>query len=444
ALDLSKAKLSPGTYHLAAKWDWSPLPVEGTVEIVHFANLQSVKLTPDSQNHLIAGIGPAPVELTGADFEFVDKLDMLQPGEFAGPPQNLPFKIEKSGQDAAILKTQLDTSSLRPGRYFLTLTQLNGSAGKIPIQVLPPAPKIENLPLKVNVGEPQQTVTLKGTGLDRILRLESDGAIWKLAPVPPSGADLTQRLATVELQPAIRKGDLLAASMAVQGMTSPVPVPGALRVAGPRPKIAGIKISFPDGQDVALADGEIPAGSNASFVISTVNVDSRPTVLLACGNAADTRQPLALRPGDNQPGLGQLDEAGQGIFFLSLNPGAVGQSGCRLQATVSTETAGTSDPFSLGKILRLPLITKFVLTNHRLHGSLYEGVLTGQNLQIIDKTGWNGKTGYPITDIPTPVAGNPELQTLSIELPWPPPAPQAPVYVWLRGESEGRMTKATY
>ncbi len=46
--------------------------------------------------------------------------------------------------------------------------------------------------------------------------------------------------------------------------------------------------------------------------------------------------------------------------------------------------------------------------------------------------------------IPTPVAGNPEEQTLEIAMPWPPPSPQAPLYIWLEGESEGRRTPATY
>jgi hypothetical protein len=444
SLDLTHAKLPPGEYQLSANWDWSPLPVEGKLQLVNFDSLKTVKLTPDSQNHLIAGIGPVPVELTGADFEFVDKLAMGEAGEFSSESKDLPFKIERNGQDEAVLRTQLDTSSLHPGKYLLTLTQLNGAAGSVPIQVLPPVPKIENLPLRINFGEPKQTVVLKGKGLGRILSLQSDGATWKLAPVTSSASDLTERQATVELQPAIRQGALLAASMAVEGMTSPLKVPEALRVVGPRPKIAGIKVSFPGGQDVALAPGEIPAGSNVSFVINTENVDSRPTVSLSCQNSMDTRQSFALRPGDSQPGLGQLDEAGQGLFFLSVNPGAVGQSGCLLQAVVATEQTGTSNPFNLGKIIRLPVITKFVLTNRKVGASLYEGILTGQDLQIINKAGWNSKTGYAITDIPTPVPGNPELQTLKIQLPWPPPAPNAPVFVWLRGESQGRMTKATY
>ena len=444
SMDLGHTKLPPGAYHLAAQWDWSSLPVEGTIQLVHFANLKTVKLTPESQNRLIAGIGPVPIEVQGADFEFVDKIAMAEPGEFAAPPTILPFKIVKTHQDADTLKSQIDTASLRPGNYFLALTQLNGVGGKVPIQVLPPLPKIENVPLRVNIGEPRQTVLLKGTGLNRILGLQSDGALWNLAPVPPGNSDLTERKATVVLEPAIRPGALLAASMVIQDMTQPLRLPQALRVAGPLPKITAAKVSFSDVQDVVLNAGEIPAATNVSFILNTENVDSPAQVQLGCEDSSNTRQVITLRPGDNQAGVGQLDEAGQGLLFLSVNPGAVGQSGCLLQAAITTASAGSSNPFNLGKVVRLPQITKFVLTNRKSDGALYEGILTGQDLQIIDKVGWNRKTGYPITGIPTPVSGNSGLQTLKIQLPWPPPAPQSAVFVWLRGETQGRKTTATY
>jgi hypothetical protein len=63
---------------------------------------------------------------------------------------------------------------------------------------------------------------------------------------------------------------------------------------------------------------------------------------------------------------------------------------------------------------------------------------------MIEKTGWDAKTGFPVQGIPTPVPGSPQEQTLEVALPWPPPSPHAPVYVWLRGESEGRLTNAKY
>jgi hypothetical protein len=35
-------------------------------------------------------------------------------------------------------------------------------------------------------------------------------------------------------------------------------------------------------------------------------------------------------------------------------------------------------------------------------------------------------------------------QSLRVVLPWPAPGPHAPLYVWLRGEPQGRKTSVTY
>ncbi len=148
---------------------------------------------------------------------------------------------------------------------------------------------------------------------------------------------------------------------------------------------------------------------------------------------------------ETEPPNAQLDFAGEDGLFLSVDPGVVGQSGCQLAATITTESAGSSDPTVLGRVIRLPRIEKFALTEEKLGSTLYAGNLTGIDLQIIEKTGWDAKTGYPVQGIPTPVPGsNPQEQTLKVELPWPPPSPHAPIYVWLRGETTGRLTDVKY
>ena len=38
-------------------------------------------------------------------------------------------------------------------------------------------------------------------------------------------------------------------------------------------------------------------------------------------------------------------------------------------------------------------------------------------------------------------AGEGAKQALRIAMPWPSPTPKAPLFVWLRGETEGRATK---
>jgi hypothetical protein len=443
-VDLTHVTLPPGDYKLMAAWDWTPMTVAGNLQIVKFADFKNVKLTPDSQDRLVAGNGPVPVVLTGDDFEFVNKLAVSQPDQLLAKAEELPFRLERDSLGKPTLRTELDTTTLHPGAYLFTLTQLDGSSHDVPVNVLPRAPELSNLPLRVNVGLTHQTVRLQGSGLERILSLESDGIAWSLSPVPPGTRGMAVRSATVELSSRVKPGDRINATMVVAGMAQPLIVKDLLQVAGPRPRITNVQISFPDGQDVALQSGEIPAATNVSFVVRAVNLDSHPEVLLSCANAADTRQPVTLNPGDNQPGLGQLDEAGTGVLFLAINPGAIGQSGCALNATVVTLTAGDSAPYPLGRILRLPRITKFALTERQIGSGVYQGILTGQDLQMIAQTGWSPTNGYPVREIATPVAGSPLLQTLKIGMPWPPPSPHAPVYIWLRGETQGRLTKAHY
>jgi len=220
--------------------------------------------------------------------------------------------------------------------------------------------------------------------------------------------------------------------------------PAALQVAGPRPKISGVSLSLSQQPGIHLDTGEIPAGTAISFSLLTRNVDGHPALSLNCANEGYTKAPLVLHPGDRSTNA-QLDFAGEGGLFLSVDPGVVGQSGCQLAATITTDSVGSSDPTVLGRLIRLPRIEKFVLSEDKLGANLYFGSLTGSDLQIIDKTGWDPKTGYPVQGIPTPVpGGTSQEQTLKVELPWPPPSPHAPIYVWLRGETTGRLTDVKY
>jgi hypothetical protein len=95
-------------------------------------------------------------------------------------------------------------------------------------------------------------------------------------------------------------------------------------------------------------------------------------------------------------------------------------------------------------VVRLPRISGFTLTDEKIGESAYAGVLTGYDLETIERAGWDSRTGLPVNDLPRPVAGERDRQTLRIPLSWPAPAPHAPVYVWLRGEPEGRATRAKY
>jgi len=478
-LDLSHAKLPEGQYRLAAKWDWEPIEVKGEIDLRPFADFSRAKLSPDSEDRLVEGAGLVRIQLTGADFEFVNKVTLLPssatPGlslavlktsaasdgpagtageaassvsgmiEAEGWPKGLPFTFPqaKGGGEDTILETEIDTSHLRPGSYVLKLTQTNGSTHDFAMLVHPPNPTLSNFPLRANLGERQQTFALEGTGLERIEGLSCEGATWVLAPVPPDANNLQERKATIKLLPQVKKGETLDASMKVLELHSPLKISDVLRVVGPRPKITGVSESTSQIADVALRQGEIAAGAPASFAIQTENAGSYPTFDLSCAQEADVKKPFSLHPGD-RIGSAQLDFAGEGTLFLAVDPGLVGRPGCQLQASLTVEETGASEPYTLGRIIRLPHIEKFTLSDEQAGNHLFSGRLVGQELQAIEKTGWDDKNGYPVQGIPIPDAGEPPIQTLKIELPWPPPSPRAPLYVWLRGETQGRMTQARF
>jgi hypothetical protein len=444
-LDLTKTKLPAGEYHLAALWDWTPLQVKGDIDLRPLGDFSKARIAQESADHLVEGTGLVKVQMTGADFEFVEKVAIAKAGDKKATPKEITFTLPKGKTqgDQESMETEVDTWAESAGSYRLILTQADGSAHDVPLVIHPPNPTLEGLPVRANLGESQQTVALRGTRLERITRVSSEDAVWELAPVKPDAHDLTERKATVKVQAAAHRGELAAASVFVQDIQTPLAFPGALVVAGPRPKISGVSLSLAQQPDVHLGEGEIPAGAETSFSLLTHNLDAHPALSLTCANDGFLRAPLDLHPGD-RTSTAQLDFAGEDGLFLSVDPGVVGQSGCQLAATITTESAGSSDPTVLGRVIRLPRIEKFVLTEEKLGPTLYAGNLTGVDLQIIEKTGWDAKSGFPVQGIPTPVPGNSQEQTLKVELPWPPPSPHAPIYVWLRGETTGRLTDVKY
>ncbi len=444
-LDLTQTKLPPGEYHLAALWDWEPLQVKGDVDLRPLGDFSKSKISQESADHLVAGTGTVKVELTGADFEFVDKVAMAKAGEKKATPKDLSFDLPKGAAqgDQETLVADVDTSTLAAGNYRLILSQSNGASHDIPMVIHPPNPTLDGLPERANLGESQQTLILRGTRLERIARVTTPDAVWSLGAVKSDDHELTERKAVVKLQAAAHRGDMLAASVFIQDIDEPLKFPDALEVAGPRPKISGVSLSLAQQPDVQLDQGEIPAGAVTSFSLATQNIDAHPTLSLTCANEGYIKSPLVLHPGD-RTAAAQLDFSGEDGLFLSVDPGEVGQSGCQLAAMLTTDGVGTSDPVILGRLIRLPRIEKFALTEDKVDSTLYSGNLTGTDLQIIEKTGWDPKTGYPVQGIPTPVPGSAQDQTLKVELPWPPPSPHAPIYVWLRGETTGRLTDVKY
>lgn len=442
-LDLSQSSLRPGRYQLTGKWDWDPVEIRGLIHLHPFGELSKAQLTSASQDRLLSGTGLVPVQLTGADFEFVDKLSLLKTSRRNDPALDLWFAlpIGKRAGPQSHLDTEIDTEKLPPGSYQLQITQLNGQSDTLPLTLHPPHPSIRNLPLRANLGEDQQVVSLEGSDLERIEWIKGEGVEWEFLPakaIKTAKATPTTRDGLLRLKQPFHKGASADLSIKIQGINEPLHFPAGLSIAGPRPRIVAVNRSFSAESSASLRDGEIPGGFAVSFGIQAEQVASNPSLDLACSANGESSS-LVLKPGDHRENA-KLDLAGDGLLFLSLDAGLFGFSGCSLSASVVTESAGRSDPYFLGQVIRVPQIERFRLTEETVEKSFYLGILTGKELQTIEKTGWNASGGFPVVGIPTPVPREPTKQTLKIALPWPSPSPRAPLFVWLRGETQGRAT----
>lgn len=445
AVDLTHAKLTQGEYHLVAKWDWSSVTVAGNVDLMNFGDYSAATLSTASRDQLVAGAGPVTLQLSGTDFEFANGVTLVRTASKKSASTRLDFSLP-DGVAAGLqdsMTADVDTLHLAAGPYVLRLSQLNGKTRDIPVTLHTANPVLDDLPVRVNLGQKEQTIDLRGTSLDHIDKITSDSVVWALAPPVANTTGTVEREATIHLDPQAKNGEVISGKIFVEGLEEPLEIPGLLRVAGPRPQILSATKSFAENGGVELREKEIPANSEVSFAIQGEHFDSHSRLHLECESPDDTLQDLNLVPGERN-GPNDLEAAGDGTLFLSISAGSVGQSGCVLMATLTDADTGTSDAFSLGRVIRLPRIDNFSLTDEKLGESLYAGILTGQDLQTITKTGWDGKKSLPVQGIPTPVPGQPQEQTLKIAMPWPPPGPRALLYVWLSGETEARTTSIKY
>ncbi len=428
-IDLRKFAGAPGEYTIQGKWDWDTYKISGTVWLDRFDDLKQARLTPDSQDKLTAGAGPVDVDLTGCDFRFIERAALHRPESARQIPLDLP---EHPTQN---LRLEIDTDDLHVGPYLLALSRIDGASTEVPLRLLPPNPTLDHA--RVHIGDREQKIVFHGSGLDRIQALQSDGADITLAPA----TDPAQREATVQLHANAKQGDQLALAAKVDGRVNPLSFAGALQVAGARPKILEAKISVPADPAIVPRDGEVPAGSWVSFAMKIDPAGAQPLMTLECAEQALTVQATRLHIGEKQDSA-QLVAAADGSLFLSLDPGAVGRSGCTLTATVETEELGKSDPFTLGKVVRFPRIETFSMTDEK-SGDNFVGSLQGFDLETIEKTGWDAQNGVAVPELPRPMAGQGAKQSLRIVMPWPSPTPKAPLFIFLRGESQGRATKVT-
>jgi len=179
----------------------------------------------------------------------------------------LSIDIAKGQQQGNQPEMQVDinTATLAPGRYSLGIRQVNGVTTDVPITVHPPNPELTEIPLRVNMNEPQQNIVLQGNHLDRIEKIISANADWILPAIPDGAVELRERSATIKLAPTAQKGDRLGAEIVISGLEEPMKIDDIARVVGPRPKITSAIKSFANSAGVELRDGEIPTGTAVSF-----------------------------------------------------------------------------------------------------------------------------------------------------------------------------------
>ncbi len=439
-LDLTSAKLKPGTWKLAANWDWEPFTVSGSLVLHDFSAFRSAHLTPESQDELTAGSGTLDLQLTGDDFEFVHKVEYEKQGDPFAEPQPLPFHLPKeppSGPETS-LKVRLDAKPLATGNYVFLLAQTDSKSHQVPFKVLPTPPAITGTPVVLNTGIDSQTVTLHGTSLDRIEQITADDAQFTLG----NEGDGSTRSVTVKLAPAAKAGTLMAVQLKVKDFAAPVSVDDAFLIAGPRPAITTVRESLQSNLGITLNPGEMAASSPVSFEAGTLHSPSVSEVDLSCADSPDSA-PLKITMGESKDPV-KLTQESADTLFLSFLPKTVGPPGCSVVATLVTPKSGRSDRRKLGVIVLLPQIDAFRITNEKASDTSYVASIEGHDLEGITKIGWDPQTGTPVDAIPMPVAGPGNKETLRLAVSWPAPAPHASLYIWLRGEDRGRLTTTKY
>ena len=433
-IDLSKAAITPGDYHLAGYWDWAPFEAMGAIHVRPLSDFRKARLEPASQDALLARAGKLPVTLTGSDFEFTTKVEFKKVNDEFATAEPVRFILPKGLRDGPQdhMDVQVNTADLDPGQYQLLLSQPDGKTHPIDFNVLPNPPNIENFPILANQGVATQHYILKGERLALLARLEAPGAVLDLS-APTAGE--RERSITVQFKSDPKPGTLLPIKAYLQDRNEPLTFPDALQITGPLPVIASSKLSLPTGIGITLHPDEFPAGYTLTAMLDVKNIERKSVLRLGCSD--DPTESNSLRIGE-QTAKSNLQRLSTDQLFLSFDTSAI-PAGCLLQAVIDNNRDGRSDPFTLAHIIRIPQIDSFSLNAPQPPSGSHAYLLTGQNLEMIEKVGWDGDQGVEVPSLPTPIPGQGQRQSLQVTLPDPQKA-QCDLYVWLRGDKDGRAT----
>lgn len=434
-LDLAKAKVKPGTYRLSAYWDWARFTADGEVVVLPLSDFRNARLKPESQDRLLANSGKTPVTLSGGDFEFVTKVEIKKSGDEFAVPEPAKYLLPKGPRlgPQNEMDIQVNTHDLDPGRYQLLLSQSDGKTYPVEFRILPNPPKVSNFPVIVNEGVATQHYVLKGERLDSVAKLDAPGVTFELGG---TSAGNTERNVTVQVTSGAKAGATIPVKAYLKDRTEPLLFENAVRINGPLPVIVSSKLSPAAGVDVKLRGDEYPAGSTLSAMLDVKNIDRTSTLLLSC--AEGVGQSTSLQIGQQSPSS-NLQQVSPDQLFLSFDTSSL-PSGCSLQAVIANGKEGSSTPFALAHLIRTPQVESVQAKGEPAVAGQVKVTVKGEALEMIEKLGWDGTVGAAPIDIPTPVPGAGQKQELHVMLPEP-PAQEAPLYLWLRGDADGRETK---
>lgn len=394
------APAKPGRYAITADWDWSPLAVDGVIEVHALPALSSVKL--DKPDSLITGSGRVRAKLEGAPLYFLQSVTLRKPGDALAKPVAIPFAATDSGAEI-----EIDTSALDPAAYVIELRQQGGSTANLPVYIQAPAPVLTGLPVTVHRGG-FDTITLSGTGLERIQSITAKNAIVKW-----DRASHTAKFALKADAP-----DSLDLDLTLEGRPSPLHIANAIAVVAAKPQIVAVHRAAQPAGTVERRDNEIDSAQPASFSIR-LDRATPAIVALRCGSeltAFESRQIAA------------------DTIYVTIAASQL--DGCTLEAS-----AAGSAYAKVGTVVSLPAIENFTLSNDAAGEAKFKGTLRGHRLEKIARTGWSPDHSEEAIDLPTPID---TAQQLPIVMPWPAPAPHAPLLIWLRSETQPRKTTARY
>jgi hypothetical protein len=197
--------------------------------------------------------------------------------------------------------------------------------------------------------------------------------------------------------------------------------------------IASSKLSLPSGTQISLRPDEFPAGHTLNAMLDVRNIARSGVLRLSCADGPGEQASLHI---GEQTTHSNLESLSPDQLFLAFDSSGL-PAGCLLQAVIDNGRDGSSQPFTLAHILRTPQIDSFTVSATPPLNGTRPYQLTGQNLEMIQKLGWDQASLVDVSNLPTPLPGPGLKQSVEVTLP-DPPNPEAVLFVWLRGDRQAR------